>query len=146
MPITTRGSLASSASLRDWLALLARHEADFTLSFRRLAQAPSSEEAQAALRSLFGADANFDDWLGRWQARIEPEQAAETMRRANPAYIPRNHQVEAAIAAATANADFGPFEALLAALARPFDEQPQFAGYALPAKPEERVLRTFCGT
>ena len=137
---------ADDALIRDWLALLARHEADFTLSFRRLAQAPTSEEAQAALRSLFGADAQFEDWLGRWQARIEPQQAAETMRRANPAYIPRNHQVEAAIAAATANADFGPFEALLAALARPFDEQPQFAGYALPAKPEERVLRTFCGT
>lgn len=134
------------ALIRDWLALLARHEADFTLSFRRLAEAAMSQGAQTDLRQTFAGDAQFDEWLARWSARIVADEAVGTMRRANPAYIPRNHQVEAAIAAATENADFGPFERLLAAMARPFDEQPEFASYALPARPEERVLRTFCGT
>ncbi len=132
--------------IRDWLALLAAHQADFTLSFRQLAHAATGETARLDLRQTFESDAKFEEWLARWSARIHPEEAAQTMLQANPAYIPRNHQVEAAIAAATADADFGPFEQLLAALEQPYQDRPEFAGYALPAKPEERVLRTFCGT
>ncbi len=67
------------------------------------------------------------------------------MRRVNPLFIPRNHRVEQAITAALGG-DFGPFETLAAVLARPFDEQPEHADYALPPRPEERVLETFCGT
>ena len=68
------------------------------------------------------------------------------MRAANPAFIPRNHQVERAIAAGVERADFAPFEALLGILARPFDDQPGAEDYARPPQPEERVLATFCGT
>ena len=38
------------------------------------------------------------------------------MRAASPAFIPRNHLVEEAIAAAVAEGDFGPFETLLRVL------------------------------
>jgi protein adenylyltransferase len=68
------------------------------------------------------------------------------MRAVNPAFIPRNHRVEAVIAAAVNNDDFAPFEELLAVLATPFEDQPAFAAYAEPPQPEERVLQTFCGT
>ena len=37
-------------------------------------------------------------------------------------------------------------EALMAVLARPFEDQPGSAPFATPPKPEERVLATFCGT
>jgi serine/tyrosine/threonine adenylyltransferase len=60
--------------------------------------------------------------------------------------IPRNHRVEAAIAAATNQGDFEPFETLALALTTPYDERPEHAHLALPPKLEERVVQTFCGT
>jgi uncharacterized protein YdiU (UPF0061 family) len=54
--------------------------------------------------------------------------------------------VEAVIDAAVNRDDFAPFEALLAVLSKPFQDQPAFAAYADPPKPEQRVLQTFCGT
>ena len=67
------------------------------------------------------------------------------MRRANPAYIPRNHRVEEALAAAESG-DLGPFEELVAVLEDPFEEQPGKERYAAAPRPEERVTATFCGT
>jgi uncharacterized protein YdiU (UPF0061 family) len=68
------------------------------------------------------------------------------MRAASPAYIPRNHLVEAALEAAVEREDFRPFEALLDVLADPYTERPGLDRFARPAAPDERVLRTFCGT
>jgi uncharacterized protein YdiU (UPF0061 family) len=64
----------------------------------------------------------------------------------NPVFIPRNHLVEAALEAATWRQDFQPFEELLSAVTRPYEERPGLERYAMPARPEERVLQTFCGT
>jgi len=68
------------------------------------------------------------------------------MRAVNPAFIPRNHRVEAVIEAAVNNDDFAPFEELLTVLSKPYEDQPGFVDYADPPKPEQRVLQTFCGT
>jgi uncharacterized protein YdiU (UPF0061 family) len=68
------------------------------------------------------------------------------MNAVNPAFIPRNHRVEAVIQAATGSDDFGPFEELLTVLARPFDDQPVFARYQDPPASHEVVHQTFCGT
>jgi uncharacterized protein YdiU (UPF0061 family) len=73
-------------------------------------------------------------------------ERAAAMLAVNPAFIPRNHRIEQAIAAAVEAADFSLFEALLTVLSRPYEEQPAFAAYMEPPKPEERVLQTFCGT
>ena len=63
-----------------------------------------------------------------------------------PWLIPRNHRVEAALAAAT-DGDLAPFESLLAALRQPFDERPEHAVYAEPAPAEAQAgYQTFCGT
>ena len=69
-----------------------------------------------------------------------------TLQRSNPAYIPRNHRVEELIAAAVQDGNFGPFHALHAVLARPYDEQPGQDSYQTPPLPDERVQNTFCGT
>lgn len=139
------GDLDLAAELLD---LMARNGTDFTRTFRDL----SSEIAgPGRVRSQFADPAAFDGWARRWRERLagEPENAAERatrMRAINPKYIARNHRVEAAILAATDDGDFGPFQHLLAVLARPFDEQPEMEAYARPPADEERVLRTFCGT
>ena len=75
-----------------------------------------------------------------------PERAAG-MRAVNPVYIPRNHLIEEVIRAGAERDDFAPFETLLDVLMRPYDKRADVPErYELPAEPEERVLKTFCGT
>jgi uncharacterized protein YdiU (UPF0061 family) len=64
----------------------------------------------------------------------------------NPVFIPRNHLVEAALDAASRRQDFQPFEELLDVVTRPYEEGSGLERYAIPARPEESVLQTFCGT
>ena len=73
-------------------------------------------------------------------------ERAAAMRRVNPAIIPRNHRVEEAIEAAVRRDDFGPFETLVLALERPYDEQPEYEHLRQPPEASERVRETFCGT
>jgi serine/tyrosine/threonine adenylyltransferase len=69
------------------------------------------------------------------------------MRRVNPIVIPRNHRVEEALAAASDEGNLAPFERLLEALRRPYDEAPQTAAYVEPAPAALTAsYRTFCGT
>ena len=114
-----------------------RNEADFTLTFRRLADGIVPDGAAA--------------WGTAWRARLArdpqtPQQRAIAMRRVNPACIPRNHRIERVISAATAADDFAPFRELLRVLQNPYDEQPGYEAYMEPPLPEEQVLRTFFGT
>ncbi len=116
--------------------------ADFTNTYRALADAATNDAALAA---------PFAGWVRRWRERLarEPggvERCIETMQHANPAYIPRNHRIEEVIEAAVQNADFAPFHALHAVLARPFEQQPGRDSYRTPPLPHERVQNTFCGT
>jgi uncharacterized protein YdiU (UPF0061 family) len=124
--------------------------ADFTLVFRRLAVAADSAGDEAPLRELFPAGVEIGAWLSEWRQRLtrEPRSAAEraaSMRQVNPAFIPRNHRVEAALNAAYAG-DLHPFHRLLAILQRPYDDQPEAIEYERPPAESERVLKTFCGT
>ncbi len=134
--------------VQDLLDAMAIGKADFTLTFRRLGDAAAGDLGE--VRALFAEPAAFDEWAARWQKRIgdEPQSPAErqaAMRAVNPAFIPRNHRVEAVIVAETSN-DTAPFEELLKVLAKPYEDQPEYAAYADPPKPEERVRQTFCGT
>jgi uncharacterized protein YdiU (UPF0061 family) len=123
----------------------------FTLAFRRLSDAAGSLAEEASLRSLFNGEQGFGPWAERWRSRLmqEPNSADERragMRAVNPAFIPRNHRIEAVIEAAVERKDFAPFEELLLVLAKPFDDQAPFARYMDPPQPHERVCQTFCGT
>jgi uncharacterized protein YdiU (UPF0061 family) len=121
------------------------------LTFRRLSDSAGNEAAVEGLRDLFDNAAALDVWLAKWRARVAqedvpPAERATSMRRVNPAFIPRNHRIEAAIVAAQENDDFTPFETLLTVLSQPFDDQPEHEALAAPPKPGEVVLQTFCGT
>ena len=127
-------------------------QADFTLAFRRLGDAAADPAADAEVRRLFeGKPEAFDDWVVRWRQRLAAEPMDSAARKAamdavNPAYIPRNHRVEAALTAAAEREDYAPFEELLTVLAKPFETRPEFAAYEEPPPPDQRVYRTFCGT
>ena len=132
---------------QDLLRHMQEGGADWTLTFRALADAAAGDDGPA--RALFSPAAAFDAWAPAWHARVAAEPHPDrpaAMRAVNPLYIPRNHLVEAALAAAVQHGDYAPFETLLDALAHPFDERPGFERFTLPPRPEERVLATFCGT
>jgi serine/tyrosine/threonine adenylyltransferase len=136
---------------QDLLETMARNQADFALTFRRLSDAALDPADDRKVRQLFAEPTAYDDWAVRWRQRIgdEPQGAAirqTAMRAVNPAFIPRNHRVEAVIEAAVNRDDFTPFEELLTVLAKPYQDQPALSAYADPPEPHQRVLRTFCGT
>lgn len=136
---------------RDLLEAMRVNGADFTLTFRRLSDAATGPEGDTGVRALFADPSAFDGWAARWRHRLgqEPVDAAArraAMRSVNPAFIPRNHRVEAVIRAAVEAEDFGPFEKLLTVLSKPFEDQPALASYAEPPRDDERVHQTFCGT
>ena len=135
----------------DLLERMAANRADFTLTFRRLCGAAAGPEGDAEVRTLFADPGAYDAWAAGWRRRLEEEPvAAETraaaMRMANPAFIPRNHIVEAALNAAVWRQDFQPFEKLLDVVSRPYEDRPDLELYTTPARPEEYVSQTFCGT
>ena len=76
----------------------------------------------------------------------EPAERRSAMRAANPAFIPRNHLVEAAIIAAVDDGDFSAFEGLLSVISAPYEDHPAFGRYADPPRPDQLVHETFCGT
>ena len=127
------GEDPGDAALADDL-MTAIEGADWTLTFRRLAD-------EKALRPLFDDFTRMQAWLPRWRARTG-DDAPHRIARSNPAVIPRNHMVEAALAAAT-DGDMAPFHALLAAIRQPFEEAEH---YMLPAPTGFGPYVTFCGT
>ncbi len=139
------------ALVQDLLQQMTLNTADFTLTFRRLCDAAENAEADAEVRTLFTNPAAYNGWAAGWRRRLEQEPGsaqdrANAMRKVNPAFIPRNHLVEAVLSAATERQDFQPFEELLDVVTHPYDDRPGLERYTLPARPEERVLATFCGT
>lgn len=143
-----------AALAADWLGLLRSAKADFTLAWRHLADA--AEGREAPVRSLVPDTGALDAWLARWRERCDADAArggpdaterARRMRRASPWIIPRNHRVEEALAAASNEGDLAPFERMLAAVRRPFDDAPELAPWAEPAPAAVTACyRTFCGT
>jgi uncharacterized protein YdiU (UPF0061 family) len=132
-----------------FLAAMEGKSIDWTLAFRYLADAAEGQHER--IRALFANAPDFDSWNTEWQSRLSRESVtaadrAQSMRRVNPAFIPRNHRVEEALSAATQHSDYAPFERLLKILAHPFDDQPESAAFAEPAPPGPEPYRTFCGT
>ncbi|TPG27384.1 YdiU family protein [Mycobacterium hodleri] len=128
------------ALVADLLVQLEQSHVDYTSFFRSLGAAARGDDEPA--RGLFVDLARFDAWLARWHA-LAPDAAA--MDRVNPLYIPRNHLVENALAAATSN-DLGPFTRLLDAITSPYDERPGLEQYTAPAPDDFGPYQTFCGT
>ena len=127
----------------DLLAWMQQRSADFTNTFRSLTRG-----------HLVGDSTNADPELEVWQQRLaarrgrQPQsraQAEDLMRRHNPAFIPRNHNVEEALQAATSAADYSVMERLLDVLATPYDHGRDLPIFSTSSSAEQ-PYRTFCGT
>jgi serine/tyrosine/threonine adenylyltransferase len=126
----------------DLLAWMRRRRADFTNTFRSLTRGRLVEESG-------DADPDLATWHRRLEARRarqpqSPADAEGLMRQHNPAFIPRNHRVEEALAAANAD-DFSVMARLLEVLATPFDHDRDLSTFSEPGS-TERPYHTFCGT
>jgi uncharacterized protein YdiU (UPF0061 family) len=138
----------TGALIDDLLRLLHEHSVDYTSSFRALSASLRGNATPA--RALFAGASGFDAWADRWREQLahessDADQIASAMDRVNPVYIPRNHHVEEALAAAMAG-DLGPFQRLLNVLAHPVDERAGLESYAALAPASAGSYRTFCGT
>ena len=146
--LTTAPADGDSLLAQDWLDLLEQHAVDFTLSWRRLADA--AEGKAESLESLFPSADAIRPWLERWRRRLASQPTsgtADAMRGVNPIYIPRNHLVEEALSAASDNDDLTSFEQLLDVITSPCEERSELEDYAQPAPREfTACYKTFCGT
>jgi uncharacterized protein YdiU (UPF0061 family) len=129
--------------VNDLLAWMQQRSADFTNTFRSLTGGRLAGDQT-------GADSQLASWHRRWEARCErqPQSPAERktlMQQHNPAVIPRNHQVEAALAAATTRHDYSVMAQLLEVLATPYDHERELLLFSAPG-PGDQPYRTFCGT
>jgi uncharacterized protein YdiU (UPF0061 family) len=126
------------------LAWMQHAKADFTNTFAGLAREPDACAVSSA------ADAGFLRWHESWRARLarQPQSPAESdaLRWAHtPAFIPRNHRVEAALVAAE-RGDLGVLNRLLAVLDSPYDHARDTPEYRAPDPSAGVGYQTFCGT
>ena len=133
---------------RELFRLLEGQQADFTLFFRQLG--PAAQGDDAAVSGLLKSPEALQPWLDAWRERLAredtpPQDRLAAMNRANPLYLPRNHKVEEALAAANTG-DMAPFERLLEAVRQPFTERPGLEDYTRPAPTAFGPYVTFCGT
>ncbi|HEX7228806.1 MAG TPA: YdiU family protein [Candidatus Binatia bacterium] len=122
------------------------NKVDYTLAFRFLADALVGREE--GIRALFADPSSYDLWSKQWRSRLSregslPRERADKIRRANPAFIPRNHRIEHALTAAVERGDYEPFDTLLKVLSRPYDDQPEFAMFAEPPAEGQGRYRTY---
>lgn len=108
---------------------------DYTCSFRALCDV--SKHEQNPLHTLFNSSAPMQNWLRRYQARLQKEQKTDAerqvqMREVNPVYVLRNYLAQSAIVKSEAGDD-SEVVRLLTALSSPFEEKTEFAEYAQPA-------------
>jgi len=123
----------------DVLELMRLQKVDFTRFFRAL--------SAGTARTLFTEPEPFDAWAARREVLLPADRAAvaAAMDRVNPVYIPRNHRVEEALAAAT-DGEMGPFRRLVDVVSHPFEERPGLADYVGPAAVGGAPYVTYCGT
>lgn len=126
------------------LGMMLKYRADYTNTFRALA----FDELENP--DLFET-AEFKQWYDLWQARLgrqqeSKESSLQLMRRSNPAIIPRNHRVEAALEAAVKHADYSVMERLIEVLSNPYAHSCEQADYTTPPEQSAVPYRTFCGT
>ena len=127
----------------DLLAWMQRRSADFTNTFRSLSIGRLLDDCATA-------DTDIEAWhlrlvVRRRQQPQSPAEAGSLMQRHNPAFIPRNHSVEAALEAATSGGDYSLMMELLDVLARPYDHSRDLPSFSAPG-PADRAYQTFCGT
>ncbi|HEY0597623.1 protein adenylyltransferase SelO [Sphingopyxis sp.] len=136
------------ALVDDLFEALERLEVDFTSFFRALASLLRGDGD--TLARLLPEPAAMAAWIARWWEHVEqqtasPVERAAAMDMVNPLYIPRNHQVERALAAAE-QGDLDPWLELLDVVRHPYALRAGKADYASPPPESFGPYKTFCGT
>ncbi|CAM4016022.1 protein adenylyltransferase SelO [Mesobacillus zeae] len=129
--------------IEDLLTMMQKHRADYTNTFLALTFNQPED------KPLFKNE-EYAKWHQEWQARLDRQQeskdaSVQLMRDSNPAVIPRNHRVDAALKAAVEKGDYSVMQRLLDVLAKPYAHSAEQAEYAAPSA-SEIPYRTFCGT
>lgn len=119
-----------------FLRYLEDHNLDFHLAFYHL------PDLYAGDYSFYQKSKALENFLAAWKQRV-PHLG--DLQRLNPLYIPRNHLVQKAIIQSY-QGDDSYFHQLNKVLSQPFHQQANAEEFSIPAKPEERVYQTFCGT
>lgn len=130
-----------AALVESLLAWMQSQHADYTNTFRDLSEQRLTDDRYR--------HPDFVAWHSRWQFRLRTEgqssfTASARMRTVNPAIIPRNHHVEAALSAAEDENDLSPLHRLLVALASPYALTADSAAYQDPS--DDAGYQTYCGT
>jgi uncharacterized protein YdiU (UPF0061 family) len=136
------------ALIEELLSCMKKYRMDYTNTFRDLSLG-------LQMNSIIPAEENSDrpdfiTWRNHWLKRLSNQtesidDAIALMLKTNPAVIPRNHQVEAALSAAELG-DFTVLEKLLEVLSKPFNDDASHMSYRMPPLPTAIPYKTFCGT
>lgn len=126
------------------LSMMKNYQADYTNMFTAITL------NRLEVLPMYGFP-EFTEWLASWQARLERQQESlqasqQLMRSSNPAIIPRNHRVEAALEAAVEQGDYSVMDRLLQVLSNPYAYTPEQEEYMTPPPASACQYRTFCGT
>ncbi len=133
--------------LFEFLQLLEKNRADFTLAFRYLNKLTSKDSDSKEFFLLFDKpDAELDSWIEQWQAVVKPDDLQEKLDQVNPIFIPRNHLVEEAIEKAHLAHDFSMMHELAEVWKNPYQFQEQFTNFTKAPVDKETDYMTFCGT
>ena len=145
---------------QDLRTAMAAAKSDFTRTFRMLADIRTADESagdeglarahREALLLALGGTADAASWMERYERRLEREsrpaaERAAAMNAVNPRIVLRNHLAQEAIAASVAGDD-EPVRRLLAALRRPYSDDPAVAAYDRPASPGRPPIVVSCSS
>ncbi|SCG82191.1 hypothetical protein DW1_0580 [Proteiniborus sp. DW1] len=128
--------------IENLLNLMQKYNADYTNTFRALTLDKLCDMV------LFDT-VEFANWYKMWQKRLsrqEENSPHQSMRKINPAVIPRNHRVEEALDAVTKQRDYSVMGILLNVLSNPFAYSSEQNQYTTLPEPSAKPYRTFCGT
>jgi uncharacterized protein YdiU (UPF0061 family) len=136
------------ALVEELLSCMKKNRMDYTNTFRDLSSSLNANAPRAAQGNIDTPD--FITWQQQWNKRLSSQtesldDAIALMLKTNPAVIPRNHQVEAALSAAESG-DFTVLEKLLEVLSQPFKDDASHMSYRMPPLPTAMPYKTFCGT
>ena len=141
------------ALLGEWLTLLAKQKADYTLSFRLLNQVFVDDVDNQQCQKLL---AHFNDkqavieWLKKYRQRLAYDDMTDRARHQiqnqhNAKFILRNYLAQQAIRQAE-QGDYTEIERLQDVLQTPFDEQAGAEHYAQPAPEWGKHLEISCSS
>lgn len=145
--LTERSSIETSL-FHSLLTLFESHRIDYTNGMRALSDVVRGRRER--MHSLFDMPVAFDAWARPWLNAVSSDgrdahEIADAMDAINPAYIPRNHLVETALAAAT-RGDLSSLDSLMEVLLDPFHEREGLEQFTRPMPSDWDGYQTFCGT